>query len=94
MFTKFKNVVMSKKFVVGSAIASVSASMPIVAHAEPTGGSTNDSLITSLTSAFQSQTQDILKGIGQIAPIALPILGAVLVVTIGIKIYKMVAKQR
>lgn len=43
-----------------------------------------------MTSAFSAVASDALQGIQQILPIALPVLGAIIVVGVGIKIFKKV----
>lgn len=45
---------------------------------------------SALTSAFQSVASDCLSAIQAILPIALPVLGALVVVSVGIRIFKKV----
>lgn len=70
--------------------------LPVVAHANEGGSSssstTNQELINSLVQGFTTTTNDALSGISKIAPIALPIIGAVVVITLGIHIFKRVSK--
>lgn len=74
-------------------VTGVSASaLPVVAHAEDTTPSTNGALINSLVEGFTSTTNDALSGIAKIAPVALPIIGAIVIVFLGIKIFKRVSK--
>lgn len=54
------------------------------------GSSTNGSITESMVTAFTSIKDDILSAIAKIAPIALPVLGAGLLVVVGIKIFKKV----
>lgn len=54
------------------------------------GGSTNGAITQSMVTAFTSIKDDILSAISKIAPIALPVLGAGLLVVVGIKIFKKV----
>ena len=54
------------------------------------GSSTNGSITSSMVTAFTSIKDDILSAIAKIAPIALPVLGAGLLVVVGIKIFKKV----
>lgn len=69
-----------------------SVAFPVVAHAGDTSPSTNDSLINSLVQGFTSTTNDALSGIAKIAPVALPIIGAIVIVFLGIKIFKRVSR--
>lgn len=48
-------------------------------------------LITSITTGFGTVAGDMLNAIGSIVPAVLPVLGAVMVVGVGIKIAKKVA---
>lgn len=48
---------------------------------------------SALTTAFSSVASDALSTISAILPIALPIMGAVLVVMVGIRLFKSVAKK-
>ena len=47
-------------------------------------------VISALTGAMQTAANDALSAIQSILPIALPILGAIVVVGVGIKIFKKV----
>lgn len=52
------------------------------------------STVTSaLTAAFISIASDCMSAISAVLPIALPIMGAIVVVTIGIKIFKKVSSK-
>lgn len=70
----------------------VASALPVVAHAEDTSTSTNGALINSLVQGFTSTTNDALSGIAKIAPVALPIIGAIVIVFLGIKIFKRVSR--
>lgn len=75
-------------------VCGVAAAMaPAFAFAEGETGPTSnmDALVTSLTSGFTTIANDMLSGIGKIAPVALPVLGGVALVGIGIKVFKKVA---
>lgn len=48
-------------------------------------------VIAGLTESIASIADDVMSAIGSILPYALPIVGAVLVVTIGIKVFKKVS---
>lgn len=54
---------------------------------------TTSAVVTALTTAFSSVASDAMDAIGAILPIALPIMGAVLVAMIGIRIFKRVANK-
>ena len=47
----------------------------------------------ALTAAFTSIASDCMSAISAVLPIALPIMGAVVVVCIGIRIFKKVASK-
>lgn len=47
-------------------------------------------IVTALTNAMTSAVNDAMEAIGAILPIVLPVLGAVTVIGIGIKIFKKV----
>lgn len=92
MNVNFKNALRKASYV---ASGCATALLPVVAHADPAEGGTtssNDALVNSLVSGFTSTTQDALSGIAKIAPVALPIIGAIVVVTLGIKIFKRISR--
>lgn len=47
-----------------------------------------DTLITALVSGFTTMATDALNGIGQVVPVVLPILGAVIVIGIVIRVVR------
>lgn len=49
-----------------------------------------EAFITSLTSAFSGLATDVMSAIGSIAPVALPVMGAIVVIGVGIKVFKKV----
>lgn len=51
-----------------------------------------EALITSLSTGFQTVVTDTLSAIGTIAPIALPILGAIIVIVVAIRVFKKSSK--
>lgn len=53
-----------------------------------------EALITSLSTGFSSVVTDVLSAIGTIAPIALPILGALIVITVAIRTFKKAGNTR
>lgn len=55
-------------------------------------GETTSSIQNALTTGFSNVANDALSAISAILPIALPVLGAVIVIMVGIRIFKRVAK--
>lgn len=51
-----------------------------------------DAITTALTSALTTVSTDALSAIGAVLPKALPIMGAIVVITVGIRIFKKAAK--
>lgn len=49
-----------------------------------------EAVTTALTTGISSVATESMSAIGSVIPVALPILGAIAVVTIGIKVYKKV----
>lgn len=49
-----------------------------------------ETLTTALVTGFTNVTTDMVSAIGSIVPVALPVLAAVTVVGLGIKIFKKV----
>lgn len=54
------------------------------------GSSSSNAVITAMTDGITSIASDAMSGIGSILPVALPIMGAIVVVGIGIKVFKKV----
>lgn len=83
----------SKALAVVCGAAAAMAPALAFANEGETGPTTSkmDALVTSLTSGFTTIANDMLDGIGKIAPVALPVLGGVALVGIGIKVFKKVA---
>ena len=52
-----------------------------------------DGVTTALTTSFTSVATALTGVIGDVRPIALPVVGAMIVVTIGIKIFKKVVSK-
>lgn len=93
MFSKVRTLVKknSARLMLGAGtVGTALATSGINAFAEGTGSSTNSSITESMVTAFTSIKDDILSAIARIAPIALPVLGAGLLVVVGIKIFKKV----
>lgn len=86
-----KHVKKAKAVVAASVVSAMSVICGVVAFAEEPAGASNvrDQLKTSATSV----ASDIMGTITDILPIALPIMGAMLVVGIGIAIVRKVTKK-
>lgn len=52
-----------------------------------------EGVVTALTTSFTSVASSITGIIGDVLPIALPIVGAMIVVTTGIKIFKKITSK-
>ena len=53
-----------------------------------------EALTTALTSGLGDVADGMLKAIGSVVPVALPVMGGVAVVTIGMRIFRRVGKQK
>ena len=87
-----KSMNLKKKFVpalMGGALA-VATAVPAFASESGTGLS---SVETALESSFTSIGSSMTSVVGKILPIALPIMGALLLVGFGIKAFKKVANK-
>lgn len=51
-----------------------------------------EAVVTSMTTAITAFAGEAMKAIGAIVPVALPIMGAIVVVGIGIKVFRKFAK--
>ena len=51
-----------------------------------------ETVTTALTTAISGFATDAMGAIGSIVPVALPIMGAIVVVGIGIKVFRKFAK--
>lgn len=51
-----------------------------------------ETITGSLTSGFTSIVSDMMTSIGSILPIVLPVVGAVAVIFLGVKLFKRLAK--
>ena len=88
---KFMN--LKKKFVpalMGGALA-VATAVPV--FASETAGTGLSSVESALTTSFTSIGSSMTSVVGKILPIALPIMGALLLVGFGIKAFKKVANK-
>lgn len=54
--------------------------------------STISTVVSAMKTQFTSMTSDMLSGIGEIVPVVLPIVGAVAVVFLGIRLFKRLSK--
>lgn len=94
MFSKVRTLVKKNfaRLMIGAGtVGTALATSGINAFADTgTGSSTNSSITESMVTAFTSIKDDILSAIAKVAPIALPVLGAGLLVVVGIKIFKKV----
>lgn len=55
-------------------------------------GASIETLTTSLTTGLSSIATDMLKALGAILPVVLPVAGGIAVVMIGFKFFKKIAK--
>lgn len=51
-----------------------------------------ESVVTSMTTAITTFAGEAMTAIGSIVPVSLPIMGAIVVVGIGIKVFRKFAK--
>lgn len=56
-------------------------------------GETTNTVTDALATGFSTVAGDAMDAIGRILPIALPIMGAVIVIMVGIKLFKGIAKK-
>lgn len=56
------------------------------------GSTAMTSINTALTEALSSTANDAMGTIGDVLPIVLPVLGAIVVVFVGVKLFKRFAK--
>ena len=75
----------------GGALA-VATAVPVFA-ADASTGSGLSSVETALTTSFTSVGSSMTSVVGKILPIALPIMGAILLIGFGIKAFKKVANK-
>lgn len=83
-----------KRAVVTAAICAMSVMCGVTAFAAETGGAADTTSIRNqLKSSASSVVSDIMGTITDILPIVLPILGAMLVIGIGISVVKKLTKK-
>ncbi len=71
----------------------VTAMTVLAADAGATGADVTGSVTSALTGAVGNIASSVGSAIGSIIPIALPLVGAGLVVTIGLKVFKKVSNN-
>lgn len=76
---------MKKRVVAVLAMACVFALFTVPAFAESTGSS---GITSAMTTAFGTIASDAMSLISAVIPVALPILGAIVLVTIGIRMFR------
>lgn len=84
------------KYAVAVAAPVVMSSMAMMtsyASETESGSSITDSVTNSLVGAVTEIATSVGDAIGKVIPVALPLIGAGLVVTVGIKIFKKVTSQ-
>lgn len=76
---------MKKRLVVLLCMVVVFAVSAVPAFAESTGSS---GITSAMTTAFSTIASDAMSLISSVIPVALPILGAIVLVTIGIRMFR------
>lgn len=71
----------------------LSSAMMITSFAADDGTSITESVTASLVTAVTEIASSVGDAIGKVIPVALPLIGAGLVVTVGLKIFKKVTSQ-
>lgn len=96
--TKFKEMISNNVNTARAVVGGVAVTAPLALGttitsfaADASGSSLTDSVTTSLVESVNEMAASIGSAIGQILPVAIPLVGAVLVVTIGLKVFKQVA---
>ena len=83
-----------KKVVMLLTVATVAVATAVPVFASDAGAGTGlSSVETALTTSFTSVGSSMTSLVGKILPIALPIMGALLLVGFGIKAFKKVANK-
>lgn len=57
------------------------------------GATTMEAITTALTSGLTTAGNNVMSAIASVLPTALTIVGAVLVVSIGVRVFKMIAHK-
>lgn len=82
-----------KKVVMLLTVSTVAVATAVPAFASESAGTGLSSVETALTTSFTSVGSSMTSLVGKILPIALPIMGALLLVGFGIKAFKKVANK-
>lgn len=81
-----------KKYLLGGVATALTVAVsPMVAFAETSSGAVD--VTTPLVTACTDMASSIGGAVGQVLPIALPLVGMSLVVTIGLKVFKRVSAK-
>lgn len=92
LFKKMKKLATSKRAAIMAAVAVMTGVICAVgAHAEGEPASGSSAIQSAVTTALATTQNDAMTLIASVLPYALAIVGAVLVVTIGIKVFKKVS---
>lgn len=81
------------------AVAGLTMAVPTVLYAfpsyaaDPTDSSVMDGAVANLTGACSDMALSIGKALGEIIPLALPLVGISLVVTVGLSVFKRVTSK-
>lgn len=91
MKEKLKKVFGPKRLVPTAILALMAMVMTIGAFAEGETPSATAGIQSAVTTALQTTQSDVMTTIAGVLPYALAIVGAVLVVTMGIKVFKKIS---
>lgn len=64
----------------------------VLASGEGTQASTIQTITNSMVSSFTSMTSDMMSGVGSILPVVLPIVGAIAVIFLGVRLFNRLSK--
>ena len=78
---------------VAGAALSVPAIMGTITSFAAEGDSASASAVTALTGACSTMASDMTSAVTGIIPIALPVVGIVMVVVIGVKVFKRITSK-
>lgn len=92
LLAKMKKFAVSKKASVMAVVAVMACAIcAIGAHAEGEGASGTAAIQSAVTSALATTQSDAMTLIASVLPYALAIVGAIIVVTIGIRVFKKIS---
>ena len=66
--------------------------MPVMLAAEAASPTTMEAITTALVTAISTTASNAMDAIAKILPVALPVMGAIVVVTIGIRVFNKFTK--